>query len=167
MTDVLIITGSKSDSEIAKKAGDTLNEFKVSHKLEVCSAHRNPEKLEAIVRKSGAKVFIGIAGLSAALPGVIASKTTKPVIAVPVNVKLDGLDALLSCMQLPPGIPVGTVGIDNGKNAALLAVSILSLSDRKLSKKLEDYRKKVNYHRLKSVACSIHAESNRLVDNSP
>jgi 5-(carboxyamino)imidazole ribonucleotide mutase len=142
MVGVLIITGSKSDIEIAKNAGNVLNEFGVSHKIEICSAHRNPEKLESIVKGSDARVFIGIAGLSAALPGAIASKTTKPVIGVPVNVKLDGLDALLSIMQLPPGIPVGTVGIDNGKNAALLAVSILSLSDKKLSKKLDDYRKK-------------------------
>ena len=87
-------------------------------------------------KASDAKVFIGIAGLSAALPGVIASKTKKPVIGVPVNVKLDGLDALLSTMQLPPGVPVATVGIDNGKNAALLAARILAVSDSKLAGRL-------------------------------
>lgn len=143
MVDVLIIVGSKSDMEIAKKAGDMLEEFGVPHSIEVASAHRDPEKLDRIVRESDALVFIGIAGLSAALPGAISSKTTKPVLGVPVNVKLEGLDALLSTMQLPSGIPVGTVGIDNGKNAALLAVSILSLSNEELSKKLGEYREKM------------------------
>lgn len=125
MADILIIAGSKSDEEIVKKTEDVLKENDVSYTVEYCSAHREPDRLEDIVKNSDAKVFICIAGLSAALPGVVASKTKKPVIGVPVNVKLDGLDALLSTMQMPKGVPVATVGIDNGQNAAWLAIRIL------------------------------------------
>lgn len=137
MIDVLIVLGSESDMPVAKKAADALKELGISHELKIASAHRQPELLDKVIRESNAKVFIGIAGLSAALPGVIASKTKKPVIGVPVNVKLDGLDALLSTMQLPPGVPVATVGIDNGKNAALLAARILAISDSKLAERLK------------------------------
>ena len=137
MISVLIIVGSESDMPVAKKAADALKELGISHEVKIASAHRQPDLLDKVVRESNAKVFIGIAGLSAALPGVIASKTAKPVIGVPVNVKLDGLDALLSTMQLPPGVPVATVGVDNGKNAALLAARILALSDSKLAEKLK------------------------------
>ena len=137
MVDVLILVGSESDMQVAKKASDALTELGVSHEVKVASAHRQPELLDKIIKESDAKVFIGIAGLSAALPGVIASKTQKPVIGVPVNVKLDGLDALLSIMQMPPGVPVATVGIDNGKNAAILAVRILALNDSRLAAKLK------------------------------
>ena len=140
MERVLIICGSKSDEEIAKKASDTLTEFGVEYKYEVASAHRNPDKVEELVKGTKADVIIAIAGLSAALPGVVASKTVKPVIGVPVGVKLDGLDALLSIMQMPPGIPVATVGISNAKNAALLAVQILALNDSNLTKKIIEYR---------------------------
>jgi 5-(carboxyamino)imidazole ribonucleotide mutase len=132
--------GSKSDEKIAEKAEAVLKEFGVEYSLEVASAHRNPEKVEKIVSETSADVFIAIAGLSAALPGVVASKTVKPVIGVPVESKLGGLDAVLSIVQMPPGIPVAAVGIDNGKNAALLAISILSLQDEELSGKLEEYR---------------------------
>lgn len=125
MADILIIAGSKSDEEIVKKTEDVLKENDVSYTVEYCSAHREPDRLEDIVKNSDARVFICIAGLSAALPGVVASKTKKPVIGVPVNVKLDGLDALLSTMQMPKGVPVATVGIDNGQNAAWLAIRIL------------------------------------------
>ena len=126
MADVLIIAGSKSDEAMVQKAETVLKESKVSYSTEYCSAHREPDRLKDIVKKSDAKVFICIAGLSAALPGVVASHTKKPVIGVPVNVKLDGLDALLSMMQMPKGVPVATVGIDNGENAAHLAVRILN-----------------------------------------
>jgi 5-(carboxyamino)imidazole ribonucleotide mutase len=136
MVDVLILAGSESDMLVAKKAVDLLAELGISNEVKVASAHRQPDLLDKIIRGSNAKVFIGIAGLSAALPGVIASKTKKPVIGVPVNVKLDGLDALLSMMQMPSGVPVATVGIDNGKNAAFLAARILALSDAKLAAKL-------------------------------
>jgi len=143
MERALIIIGSDSDRKIAQMAEEVLKEFEVEFKTEVASAHRNPEKVEKIVTGSSADVFIAIAGLSAALPGVVASKTTKPVIGVPVNIKLDGLDALLSIMQMPPGIPVATVGIDNAKNAALLAISILALNDKTLNSKLKEYREKM------------------------
>lgn len=136
MADVLILVGSESDMPIAKKAVDALLELGIENEVKVASAHRTPDLLDKLVEESNAKVFICVAGLSAALPGVVASKTKKPVIGVPVNVKLGGIDALLSAMQMPPGVPVATVGIDNGKNAALLAARILALSDSKLAAKL-------------------------------
>ena len=128
MSDVLIIAGSKSDQEIVDKATTVLNSLNISYTIEFASAHREPERVQAIVKSSDAKVMIAIAGLSAALPGVVASHTSKPVIGVPVNVKLEGLDALLSMMQMPKGVPVATVGIDNGQNAAYLAARILSIT---------------------------------------
>ncbi len=137
MVDVLILSGSESVMPIVKKATDALDELGIKYKVLVASAHRQPDLLDKIIRESDAKVFIGIAGLSAALPGVIASKTKKPVIGVPVNVALSGLDALLSIMQMPPGVPVATVGIGNGKNAAILAARILALSDAKIAAKLK------------------------------
>ena len=124
---VAIIIGSKSDTHIAEKAETVLKEAGVEYDLQVISAHRNPDELDEYLKCCDAKVIITIAGLSAALPGVVASKTDKPVIGVPVDSKLMGLDALLSIVQMPPGVPVATVGIDNGKNAALLALRILSL----------------------------------------
>ncbi len=129
---VLIICGSESDLNIAKKAEEVLKDNKIPYELKVASAHREPDKVKDIVKKSDADVFIAIAGLSASLPGFIASVTDKAVIGVPVNVKLDGLDALLSMMQMPSGVPVATVGIDNGKNAAHLAIRILKLKYPKL-----------------------------------
>jgi 5-(carboxyamino)imidazole ribonucleotide mutase len=125
MVEVLIIAGSKSDEPVVKKAQETLDEAKVGYAVEFCSAHREPDRLDKVVKESKARVFICVAGLSAALPGVVASKTQKPVIGVPVESKLGGLDALLSTVQMPPGVPVACVGIDNGKNAALLAMRIL------------------------------------------
>ena len=126
---VAILAGSKSDKEIVQKVVDTLSEFKINHIVNYISAHRNPEELRDYIQKNdnNIKVYICIAGLSAALPGVVASMTNKPVIGVPVSAKLGGLDSLLSIVQMPPGVPVATVGIDNGKNAAMLAIRILSL----------------------------------------
>ena len=139
---VLVVMGSKSDSHIAERVTKVLEEFGVEHEVEVASAHRNPKKVEELAKKD-CDVFIAIAGLSAALPGVIASHTTKPVIGVPVSAKIGGLDSLLSIAQMPPGVPVAAVGIDNGKNAALLAIEILALKDESLKKKLEEYREKM------------------------
>jgi 5-(carboxyamino)imidazole ribonucleotide mutase len=107
--------------KIARK----LEEKGASFEHKIISAHRNPRELDDFISQTDARVFIGIAGLSAALPGVIASKTARPVIGVPVSAKLGGLDALLSIVQMPPGVPVACVGIDNGENAALLALRIL------------------------------------------
>ncbi len=142
MERIHIFSGSESDKPIVEKVTEALKEFGVECKTDVASAHRTPEKLEKLVSESKADVFIAIAGLSAALPGVIASKTTKPVIGVPVNVKLDGLDAFLSMAQMPPGVPVATVGVDNAKNAAILAVQILALHDKTLETKLKEMRAK-------------------------
>ena len=130
MADVLIIAGSKSDENIVTKATTVLDDLKISYQIEYASAHREPEKVQSIVKNTDAKVIIAIAGLSAALPGVVASHTSLPVIGVPVNVTLDGLDALLSIMQMPKGVPVATVGIDNGQNAAYLAARILSIEKK-------------------------------------
>jgi 5-(carboxyamino)imidazole ribonucleotide mutase len=126
---VSIIAGSKSDEKIVEDAVKVLQEAGVKYEVNYLSAHRDPEKLKDYIKNSekNVDVYICIAGLSAALPGVVASHTSRPVIGVPVNVKLDGLDALLSMMQMPSGIPVGTVGIDNAKNAAHLAIRILKL----------------------------------------
>ena len=139
---IQIIMGSSSDMFVAEKVKTILEEFKVSYNIKIASAHRTPEILKRLVEKSDADVFIGIAGLSAALPGTIAANTIKPVIGVPVSGKVN-LDAILSIIQMPPGIPVGAVGLDRGENAALLAIQILAVSDKKLTKKLLDYRKKM------------------------
>ena len=125
MVDVAVILGSASDRAIADKAIEVLAKNNVSYDLQVLSAHRNPDELDAYVKGSDARVFITIAGLAAALPGVVAARTKKPVIGVPVSAKLGGLDALLSIVQMPKGVPVACVGIDNGDNAAHLAIRIL------------------------------------------
>ena len=126
MTKVAVVMGSKSDQAVADKAIAVLEEYSIPYEVRVLSAHRNPEELDSYVKGSGdVAVFIAIAGLAAALPGIIASKTEKPVIGVPVSGPLRGMDALLSMVQMPPGVPVGVVGIDNGTNAALLAVRMV------------------------------------------
>ena len=125
MVDIAVISGSVSDQVIVDKIARKLEEKGASFEHKIISAHRNPRELDDFITQTDARVFIGIAGLSAALPGVIASKTTRPVIGVPVSAKLGGLDALLSIVQMPPGVPVACVGIDNGENAALLALRIL------------------------------------------
>jgi 5-(carboxyamino)imidazole ribonucleotide mutase len=127
MADVAVISGSASDAVITEKVKKVLEENMVSYDEQIISAHRDPDKLDSYIKKSKAKVFIAIAGLSAALPGVIASKTDKPVIGVPVSGALNGLDALLAIAQMPKGVPVACVGVDNGENAAYLAVRILNL----------------------------------------
>ncbi|MEA3294604.1 MAG: 5-(carboxyamino)imidazole ribonucleotide mutase [Euryarchaeota archaeon] len=131
MVEVAIIMGSDSDRHIAKGAIEILESNNVSYDIRVISAHRNPEGLDKYLKDSDAKIFIAIAGLSAALSGVIASKTDKAVLGVPVSSKLGGLDALLSTVQMPKGVPVASVGIDNSTNAALMAVRILNLSRNK------------------------------------
>jgi len=124
---VSVVAGSTSDEPVYNKALDVLSSEDVPHELKILSAHRNPDELDEYIKSSEAHIFIAVAGLSAALPGVIASKTDKPVIGVPVNAKLGGLDALLSIVQMPPGVPVACVGIDRGDNAAHLAIRILKL----------------------------------------
>lgn len=142
MPQVMILLGSKSDAEIGRKAQSVLQRFNVSSELKVASAHRTPERVKQLVMESDALVFIAVAGLSAALPGVVASLTTRPVIGVPVSGAVN-LDALLSITQMPPGIPVAAVGLDRGDNAALLAVQMLSLSEPRLKAELELYRREL------------------------
>lgn len=129
MVDVAIIMGSKSDEVVAEKAVGVLDDEGIEYEVRVLSAHRNPDELKEYVDECEARVFICIAGLSAALPGVVASHTDKPVIGVPVSAKLGGLDALLSIVQMPPGVPVAGVGIDNARNAAYLAKRILGIRE--------------------------------------
>jgi len=137
---VAIVLGSKSDLNVAKAAGETFKELGISYSFHIASAHRSPRHLQELVEGSFAEVFIGIAGLSAALPGAIAAHTTRPVIGVPVSGKVN-LDAILSIVQMPPGIPVAAVGLDAGVNAALLAAEILALKDPSLAEKLRVRRK--------------------------
>ncbi|CAG1000443.1 5-(carboxyamino)imidazole ribonucleotide mutase [Methanosarcinales archaeon] len=125
MVTIAILIGSDSDRQIAERTIKVLDNAGIDYDIQVLSAHRNPVELEDYIQKSDAQVFIAIAGLSAALPGVVASRTKKPVIGVPVSSKLGGLDALLSIVQMPKGVPVACVGIDNGENAAYLALRIL------------------------------------------
>ena len=142
MSKVAIIVGSDSDKELSDAAASMLKEFGVEYEQRTLSAHRNPKALAQYVEGTDAQVFICVAGLAAALPGAVAAQTVKPVIGVPKDVKLGGVDALLSIVQMPTGVPVATVGIDAAKNAALLAVEILALSDKKLSDRLTEYRRK-------------------------
>lgn len=147
--DVLILMGSPSDKGVMRDAARTLENFGVSFKMEVASAHRTPEKVRTLVgdaEKNGCKVFIAGAGWAAHLAGVVASLTVKPVIGVPIpSSPLNGLDSLLSTVQMPGGIPVAAVALGNGgaQNAALLAVSIMALTDDTLKTKLENHRKEM------------------------
>jgi 5-(carboxyamino)imidazole ribonucleotide mutase len=140
---VLVVLGSRSDKALAEEAKGLFDEFGVSAQYEVCSAHRDHERLVGLIpaaEAAGAQVFICAAGMAAHLPGVVAALTAKPVIGIPGSSGLLGLDALLAIAQMPPGIPVATVGIDAGRNAALLALEILALGDPKLATKLSEYR---------------------------
>jgi len=145
MSKVSVIMGSKSDWEVMKEACIILENFDVSYSRDVVSAHRTPERLVEYAKTAkslGHEVIIAGAGGAAHLPGMVASLTTLPVIGVPIkSSKLNGLDSMLSIVQMPPGIPVGTMAIDGAKNAALYAISILAVYDPQLSLKLEDYRK--------------------------
>jgi 5-(carboxyamino)imidazole ribonucleotide mutase len=138
---VTVLVGSKSDLEVAEKVRARLTEFGVTCDVHVASAHRTPDKVDRLVRDPATDVFIAMAGLSAALPGVVAARTLKPVIGVPLHRGL-GLDSLLSVVQMPPGIPVAAVGLDAAENAALLATAILALKFPELTAALERYRAK-------------------------
>lgn len=146
---ILVIMGSKSDRPIMSKGIEILKKFKIPYSLEICSAHRNPEKTKSLAKsaeKKGIKVIIAGAGMAAHLPGVIASYTTLPVIGVPLNTSpLSGIDSLFSIVQMPSGVPVATVSIGEAgaKNAALLAIQILALSDEKLKKRLEKFKQEL------------------------
>jgi phosphoribosylaminoimidazole carboxylase PurE protein len=140
--------GSKSDAAVMAKADGILDDLGIAFESVVSSAHRNPERTAGWARDAagrGLQVLIAGAGLSAALPGVVAAHSTLPVIGVPIaSGTLNGVDALYSIVQMPPGIPVATVGIDNARNAALLAAAILALQDSKIKAALEAYREQWN-----------------------
>lgn len=140
---VSIIMGSTSDLPIMEKAAQLLNELQVPFEMNALSAHRTPEAVEFFAKEAkgrGIKVIIAAAGMAAHLPGVIAASTTIPVIGVPIKSTLEGMDALLAIVQMPPGIPVATVGINAAMNAAILAVQMLSLSDEQLAGKFALYK---------------------------
>ena len=143
---VAIFFGSKSDTDKMKWAANCLKEFNIEYEAYILSAHRVPEKLEEVledIQNRGAEVIIAGAGLAAHLPGVIASKTILPVVGVPLNGAIGGLDALYSIVQMPKSIPVATVGIDNSYNAGMLAVQILSIKYPELKEKMLKYRKEM------------------------
>jgi 5-(carboxyamino)imidazole ribonucleotide mutase len=140
--DVLVVLGSVSDIDRGKRALQVLEEFGVEAEMVIASAHRTPDRLREVVQASDARVFIAMAGMSAALPGAIASLTLRPVIGVPLSGKLN-LDSILSVTQMPPGVPVAAVSLDGAENAALLAVEILALSDDGLREKLRAYRERM------------------------
>ena len=140
---VSIIMGSTSDLPVMEKAAKFLDEMDIPFEMNALSAHRTPDEVEAFAKGAenrGLKVIIAGAGMAAALPGVIAASTTVPVIGVPIKGMLDGLDAMLSIIQMPPGIPVATVGVNGAQNAAILAAEMLALSDEALSAKLNTYK---------------------------
>ena len=140
---VSIIMGSTSDLEVMEKAAGLLNEFRIPFEINALSAHRTPEEVEFFAKNAssrGIKVIIAAAGMAAHLPGVIAASTTIPVIGVPISASLGGMDALLAIVQMPPGIPVATVGINASLNAAILAIQILSIGDKKLLEELVSYK---------------------------
>ena len=140
---VSIIMGSTSDLPVMEAAARFLNDLQIPFEINALSAHRTPEKVEEFAKGAhsrGIRVIIAAAGMAAHLPGVIASMTTLPVIGVPVKSSLEGLDALLSIVQMPPGIPVATVGINGAQNAAILAAEILALSNPELSGRLSDFK---------------------------
>ncbi|TLX77742.1 5-(carboxyamino)imidazole ribonucleotide mutase [Labilibacter sediminis] len=140
---VSIIMGSTSDLPVMEKAAQVLNDLKIPFEINALSAHRTPGAVEKFAKEAeskGIKVIIAAAGMAAHLPGVIASMTKLPIIGVPIKASLDGLDALLSIVQMPPGIPVATVGINGAQNAGILAAQMISLGDRELAQRVADFK---------------------------
>lgn len=140
---VSIIMGSTSDLPVMNKACAFLDEMHIPFEVNALSAHRTPAAVETFAkeaRERGIKVIIAAAGMAAALPGVIAANTTLPVIGVPIKGMLDGLDAMLSIIQMPPGIPVATVGVNGAQNAAILAMEMLALADEEVAARLADFK---------------------------
>ena len=164
MSDVAIIMGSDSDWPIMEAAAKILDEFGISYNAEVLSAHRMPDEMAEFAKsavKEGYKVIIAGAGGAAHLPGMVASLTTLPVIGVPVPLaNLEGMDSLLSIVQMPAGIPVATVGIGNAKNAGILAARILAVSDSELSKKVERAMQQLN-EEAKAKGLALKAKRNQ------
>ncbi|NQU32308.1 MAG: 5-(carboxyamino)imidazole ribonucleotide mutase [Bacteroidetes bacterium] len=141
---VSIIMGSTSDLKVMEKAAEFLNEMEIPFEINALSAHRTPEAVEVFAKnaeENGIKVIIAGAGMAAHLPGVIASMTTVPVIGVPINASLDGMDALLAIVQMPPGIPVATVGINGALNAGILAAQMIATGDAEIMDKVRNHKK--------------------------
>lgn len=135
--------GSTSDMPVMEKACNFLNDMQIPFEVNALSAHRTPDAVEDFARNAkhrGVKVIIAAAGMAAALPGVIAASTTLPVIGVPIKGMLDGLDAMLSIIQMPPGIPVATVGVNGAQNAAILAAEMIALIDEDVARKVAEYK---------------------------
>lgn len=151
---VAVVMGSDSDFPVVRKAGEVLKEFGIEFEMRVLSAHRSPVQVAEFARgaaDNGFGVIIAAAGMAAHLAGAIAGNTTLPVIAIPVKAKaLEGVDALLSSVMMPPGVPVATIGIDGAANAGHLAAQILALSDSELAAKLLEFRKKQNEKNLEA-----------------
>ncbi|MEG2017630.1 MAG: 5-(carboxyamino)imidazole ribonucleotide mutase [Clostridium sp.] len=155
---VAIIFGSKSDVEVMRGAAKCLREFEVPYEAFVLSAHRVPEKLQEVLLKleeEGCEAIIAGAGLAAHLPGVIASKTTIPVIGVPINAAINGLDALYSIVQMPKSIPVATVGINNSYNGGMMAVQMLSIKYPEIKEKLITFRKEMKENFIKDNEAGV------------
>lgn len=152
---VSVIMGSTSDLPIMTKALDLLEQMQIPFEVQALSAHRTPEEVEDFAKNAeerGVKVIIAAAGMAAHLCGVIASMTTLPVIGVPIKSTLEGMDALLAIVQMPPGIPVATVGINASLNAALLAVQILALSDERIAASFKEYKQNLKQKIVKANA---------------
>ena len=140
---VSIIMGSTSDLPVMEKACKFLNDMQIPFEVNALSAHRTPDAVEEFAKGAkarGIRVIIAGAGMAAALPGVIAASTTLPVIGVPIKGMLDSLDAMLSIIQMPPGIPVATVGVNGAMNAAILAAEMMALADEDIARKMEEYK---------------------------
>ena len=160
---VSIIMGSTSDMPVMEKAMQFLNEQQIPFEVNALSAHRTPDAVETFARTAeerGIRVIIAAAGMAAALPGVIAASTTLPVIGVPIKGMLDGLDALLSIVQMPPGIPVATTGVNGALNAAILASEMLALADEELAARVADYKEALKQKIVKANAelADVHYE---------
>ena len=152
---VSIIMGSTSDLPVMEKAAKYLDEMRITREMNGLAAHRTPAEVEDFSRNAaarGLKVIIAGAGMAAALPGVIAASTTLPVIGVPIKGMLDGLDAMLSIVQMPPGIPVATTGVNGALNAAILASEMLALADEDLAKRVADYKEALKQKIVKANA---------------
>ncbi|MCJ7449813.1 MAG: 5-(carboxyamino)imidazole ribonucleotide mutase [Bacteroidales bacterium] len=153
---VSIIMGSTSDLTVMEKAAQILNDFRIPFEMNALSAHRTPEEVEKFAKgaaKRGIKVIIAAAGMAAHLPGVIASMTPLPVIGVPINASLDGLDSIFSILQMPPGIPVATVGVNAAQNAGILAAQIIGVGNEEILKEVVKYKES-----LKNKSVEANAE---------
>ena len=154
---ISIIMGSTSDLPVMEKAMKFLEEMEIPYEVNALSAHRTPQAVEEFAKNAkqrGIKVIIAAAGMAAALPGVIAASTTLPVIGVPIKGMLDGLDAMLSIIQMPPGIPVATVGVNGAMNAAILACQILALTDNSVADKMEAYKSRLG-EKIEKANCQL------------